>query len=161
MPKTNAKQNINQSRSANVSIEDLYNKYVKTIDSFRSFAIPPSFDGVASQKPRDDKKASRYSGGKNKNPSEFQESRTHAFYRMVGFPVVSKNQYYNPGYNPFITNQVKYTDIDKAFFKDYPDLVKAITSRELSFKEKINMFRNKTDLSVVYSILSVMTWEIL
>jgi len=32
----------------------------------------------------------------------YQESRCHAFFRMMGFPVASTSGYYSPGYNPIL-----------------------------------------------------------
>lgn len=42
-----------------------------------------------------------------------QESRCHAFYRIIGFPVVSKDKrFYNPGYDPNISGTIHTINLD-------------------------------------------------
>jgi len=73
------------------NLDELYNTYVRTIDAIRSKSKPISSNPSESQSVIQ----------KQEDPIENLESRAHAFYRMLGMPVVSKTAgYYNPGYNP-------------------------------------------------------------
>jgi len=68
----------------NVDIDDLYNRFITPIENLRSHfnALVP--------------------GSQELSTPQYQESRCHAFYRMIGFPVVASDGsgFYSPGYDP-------------------------------------------------------------
>jgi hypothetical protein len=67
----------------NVDIDDLYNRFITPIENQRSHynALVP--------------------GSQELNTPQYQESRCHAFFRMIGFPVAAKSgSFYSPGYDP-------------------------------------------------------------
>jgi len=80
------------------NIVDLFNKVIKNIDSHRStFVINKNISELIKNKKIDDL---FISGGTLS--SSYQESRTNAFYRMLGFPVINEDgtKSYSPGHDP-------------------------------------------------------------
>ena len=76
-------------------VNTLYNTYVRPIDGFRSNSRPSALN-----------EASVAFGFFRRiyDPKDPVESRVHAFYRVLGMPVVSKEAgFYSPGYNPRVT----------------------------------------------------------
>lgn len=66
-------------------IDELYSGFITPIDKVRSHfnALIPGSQQVVTQ--------------------NYQESRCHAFFRMMGFPIASKhNGFYSPGYDPYL-----------------------------------------------------------
>src|ERR1700733_3501396 len=67
----------------NIDFDQLYTNFITPVDAIRSHfnALVPSSQEL--------------------NTPQYQESRCHAFYRMVGFPVVADDgDFYSPGYDP-------------------------------------------------------------
>lgn len=78
------------------TVDSLYQRYVAPIDQLRSITKPSPYAQT-------DKTIGISSTFNNlEYSSNVLESRTHAFYRMLGFPVVSsdKRTFYNPGFDP-------------------------------------------------------------
>jgi hypothetical protein len=91
------KQSNYENDDFTLDIEKIYNDFIKQIDSIRSFAnISNNFDFIKYLK----------SIGPDESPlvnlnieSGMQESRCHALFRLIGFPVISKDfKFYNPGH---------------------------------------------------------------
>lgn len=84
--------------TANLDITDLVNKFIVPIERLRSISAPSIFSRSMGTDSDEDTRSTLDSA--QINPSEPQESRCHAFLRMIGFPVVSRdNTFYNPGFN--------------------------------------------------------------
>jgi len=67
----------------NIDFDTLYNNFISPVDALRSHfnALVPNSQEL--------------------NTPQYQESRCHAFYRMLGFPVVAdSSNFYSPGYDP-------------------------------------------------------------
>lgn len=67
----------------NIDFDKLYDNFIVPVDALRSHfnALVPNSQEL--------------------NTPQYQESRCHAFYRMVGFPVVADSgNFYSPGYDP-------------------------------------------------------------
>lgn len=136
------------------NIDVLYATYIRPIDSIRSKARP--FLNVGSSKFAVENNVAFQ---KTESPNEPLESRVHAFYRMIGMPVVSKNSgYYSPGYNPlllFNTNKSfeKRAKINKAVYED-KIAQEFIYEREINLEILQKVFSSQDSLSVIlYSIL--------
>ncbi len=89
-------------------IAALHGKFIYPIDQLRSIARP-NLGSIKINK-SDEKIKSHHLVGSFKDiqidPRKVLESRTHAFYRMLGFPVAAPDgSYYNPGYNPTSGNK--------------------------------------------------------
>lgn len=73
----------NNQDTFNLDFDKLYTSFISSVDSLRSHfnALEPNSQQL--------------------NTPEYQESRLHAFYRMIGFPVVADaNSFYSPGFDP-------------------------------------------------------------
>jgi len=71
-----------------------------------------------------------------------QESRAHAFYRMIGLPVMDKNGgFYNPGFNPLASTDARKNN---AAIANNPSLIvdQMHAAREQDSRDAANIFRN-------------------
>lgn len=112
-------------------IDTLISKFIRPIDQFRSIAEAPS----------------EFQQGNQKNPQaisnlkidtvNYMESRVHAFYRMLGLPIVADQLFYNPGFGADPKNQTTRNTINnKVSKKDLGDM----EARERHFKYFIQLF---------------------
>jgi hypothetical protein len=90
-------------QSTDLDLESLVRKYITPIERFRSYAAPIIVAPV--QVAANERQANEINqqevSATSLNKREPQESRCHAFYRMIGLPVVANDAaYYNPGFNP-------------------------------------------------------------
>lgn len=87
-------------QTSDLNITNLVNKFIVPIEQIRSIAAPAIFSRPQSLD-SDDTLVQRNLDTAQLDNSNPQESRCHAFYRMLGLPVVSSDyQFYNPGFNP-------------------------------------------------------------
>jgi hypothetical protein len=126
-------------------IDTLYNTYIRPIDSMRSNAKP--FLSVGSSSAAI---LFEISYPKEASADEPLESRVHAFYRMLGMPVVSKKSgYYSPGYNPLGSSSAETRlKIDKAVY-DEKTAHEFIYSRETTLEEYRRSFISQDSLEVI------------
>jgi hypothetical protein len=115
----------------NQSIEDLYKIYISPIDAIRSKSLPNLSDPKSKDIETD--------------PNIPLESKVHAFYRMLGFPVVSPSgKYYNPGYNPyggsFLTAKHRQEVDDEYYSKS--KIYNNIYEREKRLNNLLSIFKN-------------------
>jgi hypothetical protein len=132
--------------AVDIDIDVLINKFVKPIESYRSKSSPnvkmpfnsPSNDIVSA------------------NPNMPQESRAHAFYRILGLPAIEPSgRFYNTGYTG--KNKVTLSTDDRALHNDInskiPENVKnAIATRESSSRNRYGKFYTANSDSSIYSI---------
>src|ERR1700678_1107164 len=97
---TNTANSVNQGnyqsgQNFNIDIDQLYADFIQEIDANRSIAnIRVGTNAL------NNLQLSTIAGitNKTKKESTVQESRVHAFYRLLGLPIVAQNgQFYNPG----------------------------------------------------------------
>lgn len=80
-----------------IDIEKIYNDFIKEIDSIRSFINITSGSNLQILNSIDSKTVTGITK-KLKVEDTVQESRCHAFFRLIGFPIVSSSgNIYNPG----------------------------------------------------------------
>jgi len=125
------------------SIDELFQTYVTPIDALRSKAAPvlstPSGNNNSTAE------SSLVSDFKNiEVTNKSMESRCHAFYRMIGLPVVGANGFYNPGF-PVSNGQSRF-QIANSITTSLKDLQNAMTLRERRVRETSQVF-SKQDLS--------------
>jgi hypothetical protein len=106
--KTN-QDNYKTRQRFDINIKDIYSSYIKPnksnqkgIDDYRS---KKSIQGKSKSVIVDAIKKNSFRGILKKE-DVYQESRCHAFYRMIGFPVYDNTDYYNPGFDN------SYTDVE-------------------------------------------------
>jgi hypothetical protein len=135
-------------------IPKLYDKYIKVIDNIRSISRPSENETIINSNNTENK--SNKTDFKNLNVDAVRplESRCHAFYRMLGFPVVAGNDFYNPGFDP--ENSIKAetkVKISEKFYTEYKNLANLIRVRERKVSENKEIFKRRDNTSVVYAIL--------
>lgn len=82
-----------------IDVKGLITKYINPIERMRSISAP-SILGRISENERDLQIQAEINSVVI-NTDDALESRAHAFYRMLGLPVISKDgDFYNPGFNP-------------------------------------------------------------
>jgi len=115
----------------NQSIEELYKIYISPIDAIRSKSLPNLSDPKSTDIETD--------------PNIPLESKVHAFYRMLGFPVVTPSgKYYNPGFNPFGGNFLKLKnrqEVDEEFYNK-SKIYNNIYEREKRLNNLLLVFKN-------------------
>jgi hypothetical protein len=148
-----------------MDIDELYKRYIKNtdprlglgIDDIRSYTDISKinkknlFDSIEG--------TSKAKSPFAVNPeSDLQESRCHAFYRIIGFPVVADgmNDFYNPGHSPKDLN-IKITLEDKLNIArtQIEGFEKLSDARERFFKSNNAIFSNRTSLkSSIWALTS-------
>lgn len=140
------------------NVLQMYQKFVTKIDHFRSISNAPGL-GVNTAQFRGqgelELQGRRALGGLDVDSSKFVESRAHAFYRMIGFPVaVQSGYFYNPGHDP---NQgvtlTHRSNVDNALNAGNAGVVRLSQLRETQFKKRRNVFAKQDDVSITYAIL--------
>lgn len=143
------------------NVEQLYQQFVVDIDSkIRSFADAPGLGVTTAQSPRgyntdEEKLAATDIQGSRVDPIRYQESRTHAFYRLVGFPVAApNNSYYNSGHDRNQRATLKTRQrVDFSLISGAPDVIRLISKREDQFKERRDIFARQDNVAIVYALL--------
>lgn len=145
LPKESQYQDIEDIQP--LDIEELFNKFVKPIDAIRSMAKPSIVNSSNLNSINNEFIDLQVSN------SEIFESRISAFYRMLGFPVVGDELFYNSGFDPDQTKSFeKKQKIKKNYIKN-TDLYNFIQKRENIYFDKIKVFSNFDLKSSIYSIL--------
>jgi hypothetical protein len=126
---------IDDFQSMDLDINSLVTRFIKPIDQIRSKNAPIVTGNSIQQLT---------------NSQTPQESRAHAFYRLMGLPAIaSDGRFYNTGFNPKI-DSVKNDDI----VKNIPDNVRQmIAKRETDYRTRISKFYNYTVDTSVYGLV--------
>jgi hypothetical protein len=137
-------------------INELYKQFIQPIDRYRSFGNAPglyqSFATQTNKSTSDTVDASNINGI-IVNPDQFTESRTHAFYRMVGFPVATKyGGYYNPGFNPSSQNTInRKKKVNQFLNSNHSDIIRIMQKREQLVSQKRSVFITQDNNSTAYA----------
>jgi hypothetical protein len=121
----------------------MYNTFIKKIEQMRSRAKPKHVKSTVPKDPFDDLEIMPFP----------YESRIHAFFRMLGLPVVHAegNIYYSPGFDPYRSEQDKKVQnvdakINSSGEKDF------ILKRETDPQNFKNIFRRRDVASVLLTL---------
>ncbi len=126
------------------------------IDNYRS---KKSINGIT---PTNIVKAIKDNSLRNSLKAEntYQESRCHAFYRMIGFPVYDGTDFYNPGYDSIFDETKKIKKIDKIKIASTvlytSSLIKLFDTRESTYQTFANIFNINTSINASVLALSSM-----
>ncbi len=134
----------------NIDITKLYNNYIKEIDKYRSHFSPISNQILVKGKITKANSLTALSNGPV--PRNEQESRCHAFYRMIGFPIIYNNLIHNPGYD-------KSLNLDENLIKNLENIANSIdiatynamNERELYVKNILNVFSKQDNNAIARS----------
>jgi hypothetical protein len=132
--------------AVDIDIDVLINKFIKPIENYRSKSSPNvkmPFDSLSNDIV-------------SANPNIPQESRAHAFYRILGLPAIEPSgRFYNTGYTG--KNKITLSTDDRALHNNInskiPENVKnAISKRESSSRDRYGKFYTANSDSSIYSI---------
>lgn len=135
------------------NIQTLSTTYISPIDSIRSISRPSTSPPV-SKSSNDNVSSVTNNDFSNINidNNNFLESRAHAFYRMLGFPVVtSDGNFYNPGFPSSLGNVDNRKNINDNFFKS--PLQTLVNLRETLPIELRNVFARQDINSSIYAMV--------
>jgi hypothetical protein len=142
------------------SVDQMYNTFVKPIDqNIRSFKNSPGV-GIATQNERTERTsqeqfASQALSGGSIDVVGYNESRCHAFFRNVGFPVVvpDGSSFYNAGHDPEQNKTISTRlAVNNKIYKN-PSNVLLIAKRENQFNDRKNIFVRQDSTSELYALL--------
>ena len=141
------------------TVEQMYQKLVVPIDQqFRSIASSPGLGSKDTTNRTSDSEqesaAKKVLVGQNVDASNYIESRAHAFYRMVGFPVVSKDGFYNSGHDPSQGATLSSrTSINDSLTNKDPEVLNLASLREFNAINRREIFNKQDDVATGYSLL--------
>lgn len=122
------KDSLDDIHSIDLDIDNLFLKYLNPIDRYRSHVSPLILSKNLSQE---------------LEPSKVPlESRCHAFYRMLGLPVIAPDgQFFNIGFPLYSENKDRQQDIiSKINDSSVTDMKQAIAKRESDSQYRYNLF---------------------
>jgi len=143
------------------NVEQMYKSFVTPIDEYiRSFMSSSGIDTSVMQNPRgyntdQEVMASTSIVGGVIDTLRYNESRCHAFYRNIGFPVVSPNgSFYNPGHDPNQINTfIRRQNVESSLYADGFNAVRLTLKREHQNKQRRDIFARQDELASLYSVL--------
>ncbi len=146
---------IDDIQGVSSDINELYQKFISPIELIRSSAITPSINLERITEQDNSITINEaiidVSGQIQIDSSNPVESRTHAFYRMIGLPVMDKDgNFYNPGFNPDeSSNKINHFSI----VSNINDNVKNLQNdREFSFIQRKLIFAKQSVDATAYSL---------
>lgn len=129
----NNQTNFQDQQNFEININDIYASFIQEIDAVRSFVNitnPENLQRLNNLKVEDINKLAQLL----KPELTVQESRPHAFYRLIGFPVISNDfKFYNPGMDIIKDNSRTITKDFKIQVANNP----IIGFRDLSIKREL------------------------
>lgn len=148
--------NFQDAQNFEIDIDKIYSDFIKEIDACRSIVNIQINQSVLKVL---DITTIASLNAQLKVENTPQESRTHAFYRLIGFPVIDINQnYYNPGLDITEDNSKKIKLKDKITIANHPlNGFNTISSqRENYFNAITNVFavRPATITATAFSLTS-------
>lgn len=172
------------SQNYEIDISKIYSQMISYIDGHRSYVNTSSLiqESISKGLPKVNDLREFVNKHKVKEESTPQESRCHAFYRIIGFPVVSSNfNFYNPGLfnmkllDSKIGNLKKRSEDQLNIAKNQiPGFWNLSLQRETDVLNKLKVFStnqtidasaltlsilNKRDFSITFKNLSKLTFD--
>lgn len=148
---------INDTSSIDSNISSLAAKFLTPIDRLKSIARPAlvqSQSGVGPQLSGEEEEGQirRAFEGIQVNTRRPVESRAHAFYRMLGFPIMAEDgEFYNSGFNPNKKKSfIKRRNINDKIIGG--SLQNIINKREIQAEERRVIFAAQDIYSTAYAI---------
>ena len=124
----NQSQYYDDQETFNVNFDQIYTSFITSIDALRSH-----FNALAAN-------------AQELNTPQYQESRCHTFYRMIGFPVVfDAGNFHSPGFDPNLNTNAAQSAVNAgidSMFENDTDLTNQSKNREQIFKDFNKLFSN-------------------
>lgn len=162
MNDTVKQSNFQSQQNFKIDIDKIYSDFVKEIDKIRSYVYVGSvtkdiYNGLKT-------KGKSTTANKIKSKDSYQESRCHAFYRLLGLPVVDKSfQFYNPGHdiikNPGIARKITIDTKINIASNLIPGFELISLARENLPLDNQNIFSNNQSIDAAARALSVLSFS--
>lgn len=124
-----------------IDINKIYSDFIQEIDSIRSYVNTTDPSNVSSLLESLKSSSSKKHNIRTENTR--QESRCHAFYRMIGFPVVNANyEIYNPGHDIHFDSVLKLDNKIAIALNPIPGFKKISFERETYTLKILEIFSN-------------------
>lgn len=150
LPERTTDSVLDDTQGINLKILDLYNRFILPIERTRSFSAPTTVDRPVTKDGNNI--VNDVANNAESDPSQPKESRTHAFYRMIGFPVINENgEFYNPGFDPIAKADQRIKNNNIAA-KVSSDVRLAHTQRETGLRSRLSIFSRGSVDACIYSI---------
>lgn len=107
LPQQVLDQGFEDTESIDNDIDNLVQRFIAPIDKIRSIAEAPSGKLQSNQKQKGIAELKI-------DPVNFLESRIHAFYRLLGLPIVAGSKFYNPGFDPNPKNNANKDSVNSS-----------------------------------------------
>lgn len=148
-------------QSVEFDLNEIARQFIDPIERKRSHAAPASLNPSVAKQPQNTT-ANPYNlavqndlNSASVDPSAAQESRAHAFYRMIGFPVMDVDgNIYNSGFNPARSAQAKSAHQDIAT-RMSPAVVQMQTARETDARSRNSLFKRSLVDSSVFALVQL------
>lgn len=136
--------NEDDTQGVNLDLDELVRKFINPIEQIRSVSAPNLLSPSETEQEDLDRT--------EVNLSEPQESRAHAFYRMLGLPVMAEDgSFYNPGFNRKPTSESK--TYKKSIIQKIPDNVQDMQrAREYSVRNRLSYFKKGGVNATLYTL---------
>lgn len=150
LPDRTKEPDLDDTQGISLDLETLYNEYIQPIENMRSFGAPTTVDRPVIKD--ENAVANNTANDSDIDTSRAQESRAHAFYRMVGFPTINENlDFYSPGYDPTLKRDQKKKRYDIST-KLSSTVRLATTLREQGARQRREVFSKFSVDSCVYAL---------
>lgn len=143
LPQQVLDQGFEDTESIDNDIDSLFERFVTPIDKIRSIAEAPPGKLQANQKQKGIAEL-------KVDPVNFLESRIHAFYRLLGLPVVAGSKFYNPGFDPSPKSNANRDTVNSSIDQKTLD---AMNLREQHFKSFSQMFAGQGFDTALYALM--------
>lgn len=138
-------------------VRELQSRYIGIIDKLRSISKPANLGTNITSK-RDNQQSLVTSNNFENieiNATRPLESRTHCFYRMLGFPVVGPDgSFYSPGFEPNSTENIDKKEKINQSIKNNQSLIALMNMREVEVQTRRNVFVRQDSNSTAYALVS-------
>lgn len=156
LPDLITENSLDDIQSIDLSINSLIQKFIIPIERIRSMSAPSIIE-ISRTKDEDGKIIQAELDNANVDNSSAQESRAHAFYRMIGLPVIDQNfNIYNPGFNPRRSDKARTQN--NSIADNVSQIMRLMArARETSTRERYAIFkRGGIDASVYGLVLPIL-----
>lgn len=143
LPQQVLDQGFEDTESIDNDIDNLIQRFIAPIDKIRSIAEAPSGKLQSNQKQKGIAEL-------KVDPVNFLESRIHAFYRLLGLPVVAGSKFYNPGFDPSPKGNANKDSVNSSLDQKSLD---AMLLREQHAKSFSQMFTGQGFDTALYALM--------
>lgn len=157
LPEKISESSLEDIQSIEIDLNELERKYITPIELVRSLSAPQTLSRRSESRVFNQDTADRIRSDELNSAHtdrEPQESRCHAFYRMIGLPVMSEDlgSFYNPGFNPSRTKLAVETR--SSVSNRVPPIIRRMhQSREFDARSRLAVFKKGTTEASTFAVI--------